>query len=141
MPALLDALDPFFIAPAPEAPATFSYVAHHQGLQVQPVLFLQLNVGADILEWLHEPWNAAFFDHYGRRNTLCQARQIGAQRFRFLYVQFWIPIIVVELYGPDPCWQRGFLRHASTSLIAVTRRACISAIPRASLFARSRPLR
>jgi hypothetical protein len=84
MAASLDAVEPFFLAPAPEAPTAFGYVAYHQGLQVRPVFSLKLNVSADILEWLHESWKAAFFDHYRRRNGVCQAWQTGAQRFRFL---------------------------------------------------------
>src|SRR5260370_18216885 len=112
MASSLNAVEPFFSAPAPEAPTAFGYVAYHQGLQVRPVFSLKLNVSADILEWLHEPRKATFFDHYRRRNTVCQARQIGAQRFRFLYVYFGIPIVVVALFGPDPRPHRGFLCHS-----------------------------
>ena len=90
---------------------------------------------------LHEPWEVAFLDHLRRRNAFYQARLIGTQSFRFLWLQFRTPVVLVELHRPDPR-RRGtyFIVHASTSPIVATRRAWISAIPRASLLARSRPL-
>src|SRR6266699_6947603 len=137
-----NALDPFFLRPAPVAPPASCNVAHHHCLQVRPVLSLELNVSADILERLHQPCEVAFLEHLRRRDAFYQARLIGTQSFRFLWLQFGPPVVLVELHRPGPR-RRGtcLVVHASTSPIAATRRACISAIPRASLFARSRPLR
>src|SRR5438552_2955527 len=142
MTAFLNARDPFFLRPAPIAPPPSCNVAHHHGLQVRPVFWLKLNVSADVLERLHEPWEVAFLDHLQRRNAFYQARLIGTQSFRFLWLQFGTPVVLVELHRPRPR-TRGtyFIVHTSTSLIAASRRAWISAIPRASLSARSRPLR
>ena len=142
MTAFLNARDPFFLRPAPIAPPTNCNVAYHHRLQVRPVFGLKLNVSADVLKRLHEPWEVAFLDHLQRRNAFHQARLIGTQSFSFFWLQFGTAVVLVELHRPGP--RRGgtyFIVHASTSPIAATRRAWISAIPRASLSARSRPLR
>src|SRR5579859_605 len=142
MTAFLNARDPFFLGPAPIAPPASCNVAHHHCLQVRPVFRLKLNVSADVLERLQEPWELAFLDHLRRRHASYQARPIGTQSFRFVWLQFWSPVVLVELHRPGPRRRRTyFILHASTSPIAVTQRAWISAIPRASLLARSRPLR
>src|SRR6516162_3814995 len=142
MTAFLNARDPFFLRPAPIAPPASCNVAHHHRLKVRPVFWLKLNMSADVLNRLHEPWEVAFRDHLGRRHAFYQARLIDTQSFRFLWPQFWTPVVLIELHRPDPR-RRGtcFVAHASTSPMAATRRAWISAIPRASLSARSRPLR
>ena len=77
MTAFLNARDPFFLRPAPIAPPTSRNVAHHHRLQVRPVFWLKLNVSADVLERLHEPWEVTFLDHLRRRNAFYQARLIA----------------------------------------------------------------
>src|SRR6516165_2790569 len=136
MTAFLNARDPFFFRPAPIAPPPSCNVAQHHRLQVRPVFWLKLNVSADVLKRLHEPRKDAFLDHLQRRNAFYQARLIDTQSFRFLWLQFGSPVVLVELHRPGPR-RRGTYStlHASTSPITATRRAWISAIPRASLLA------
>src|SRR5579859_3887141 len=102
MAASLDALDPLLFRPAPEALTAFGYVAYHQGLQVRPVFSVKLNVSRDILKRLHEAWKTALLDHYRRRSTVCQARRVGAQLFRFLCAEFGISVVAAERNGPGP---------------------------------------
>src|ERR1700756_2597400 len=126
MTAFLNARYPFFLGPAPIAPPASCNVAHHHCLQVRPVFWLKLNVSADVLEWLHEPWEVTFPDHLRRSNASYQARLIGMKSLRFLGLQFGGPVVLVELHRPSPR-RRGtyFLVHASTSPIAAIRRAWI----------------
>src|SRR6266478_417147 len=142
MTTFLNTLDPFLFRPTPVTPPASSHVAQHQDFQVCPVLLVKLRMSADIIEWLQESWKWKSLDHCRRKNSLCQSRQVSPQRIRLISPQLGTSIIVVELYWPDPRLQRaGCIFHANTPPMTATRRACISAIPRASLFARSRPLR
>src|SRR6266849_2756547 len=100
MPTPLDVLYPLLFRTAPEALTPCRHVTHQHSLQVRPVFSMKLNVSRDILKRLHKAWNTALLDHYRRRNTVCQARRVGAQLFRFLCAEFGISVVGVERNGP-----------------------------------------